>query len=78
MTNNAVEPKKRPLSSMSPTIVLKDGQPVLTVGGAGGPKIITEVLWAIINHLDLEMPIGEADRQNLDFIINGLRRNLIA
>lgn len=58
--NNAVESKKRPLSSMSPTIVLKDGQPVLTVGGAGGPKIITEVLWAIINHLDLDMPIGDA------------------
>jgi gamma-glutamyltranspeptidase/glutathione hydrolase len=61
--NNAVESKKRPLSSMSPTIVLKDGEPVLTVGGAGGPKIITEVLWAIVNHLDLEMPIGEAIAQ---------------
>jgi len=58
--NNAVASGKRPLSSMSPTIVLRDGQPVLTVGAAGGPKIITEVLWAIINHLDLEMPIGEA------------------
>jgi gamma-glutamyltranspeptidase/glutathione hydrolase len=32
----------------------------LTVGAAGGPKIITEVLWAIINHLDLGMPIGES------------------
>ena len=61
--NNAVESGKRPLSSMSPTIVLKDGQPILTVGAAGGPKIITEVLWAIINHLDLEMPIGEAIAQ---------------
>ena len=45
---------------MSPTIVSRDGQPVMTVGAAGGPKIITEVLWAIINHLDLGMPIGEA------------------
>ena len=61
--NNAVEARKRPLSSMSPTIVLKDGQPVLTVGAAGGPKIITEVLWAIINHLDLGMPIGKAIAQ---------------
>lgn len=58
--NNAIAPGKRPLSSMSPTIVLKDGQPVMTLGAAGGPKIITEVLWAIINHLDLGMPIGEA------------------
>lgn len=58
--NNAVASGKRPLSSMSPTIVLKNGKPILTVGAAGGPKIITEVLWAIINHLDLEMPIGKA------------------
>jgi gamma-glutamyltranspeptidase/glutathione hydrolase len=58
--NNAVASGKRPLSSMSPTIVLQDGKPILTVGAAGGPKIITEVLWAIINHLDLEMPIGKA------------------
>lgn len=61
--NNAVAARKRPLSSMSPTIVLKDGQPILTVGAAGGPKIITEVLWAIINHIDLEMPIGKAIAQ---------------
>ena len=60
---NWVEAKKRPLSSMSPTIVLKDGQPILTVGAAGGPKIITEVLWAIVNHIDLEMPIGKAVAQ---------------
>lgn len=60
---NSVAAKKRPLSSMSPTIVLQDGQPILTVGAAGGPKIITEVLWAIINHLDLEMPIGKAIAQ---------------
>ena len=42
--NNAIAPGKRPLSSMSPTLVLKDGQPVMTVGAAGGPKIITEVV----------------------------------
>ncbi len=58
--NNAVAGGKRPLSSMSPTIVLKDGHPVMTVGAAGGPKIITEVVWAIINHLDLGMPVDEA------------------
>src|SRR5262249_43287029 len=38
---NAIAPGKRPLSSMSPTIVLKDGHPFLTVGAAGGPTIIT-------------------------------------
>lgn len=58
--NNSIEPGKRPLSSMSPTIVLKDGDPILTVGAAGGPKIITQVVWAIINHLDLGMPIPDA------------------
>lgn len=57
---NAVEAFKRPLSSMSPTIVLKDGEPVLTCGAAGGPKIITQVLLTIIRHLDLGMPIEDA------------------
>ncbi len=58
--NNAVEPGKRPLSSMTPTIVLKDGKPVFTVGAAGGPKIITQSLLAIIRYLDYGMPLGEA------------------
>ena len=58
--NNAIAPGKRPLSSMSPTIVLKDGKPVMTVGAAGGPLIITQAVWAIINHLDLGMNIGDA------------------
>ena len=49
---NAIAPGKRPLSSMSPTIVMKDGVPVLTVGGAGGPMIITEVLQAIVRFVD--------------------------
>lgn len=57
---NAVEARKRPLSSMSPTIVLKDGQPVLTLGAAGGPKIITEVVNAIVHHIDLGKPIDAA------------------
>jgi gamma-glutamyltranspeptidase/glutathione hydrolase len=57
---NAVAPGKRPLSSMSPTIVLRDGQPVLTIGAAGGPRIITQVLLGIVHHLDLEMPIQDA------------------
>ncbi len=57
---NAVAPGKRPLSSMTPTIVLKDDQPVFTVGAAGGPKIITQSLLAIIRHLDYGMPLDEA------------------
>jgi gamma-glutamyltranspeptidase / glutathione hydrolase len=58
--NNAVAPGKRPLSSMSPTIVLKDGQPVLTVGAGGGPKIITQVLMTIIRRLDFGEPLAGA------------------
>ena len=65
---NAVAPGKRPLSSMSPTIVLADvkdgdlatGRPILSVGGAGGPLIITATLQTIINHLDLGMPLDAA------------------
>jgi gamma-glutamyltranspeptidase / glutathione hydrolase len=49
---NAVAPGKRPLSSMSPTIVLKDGRPVLSVGAAGGPTIISQTLLAIIRVVD--------------------------
>ena len=57
---NAVAPGKRPLSSMSPTIVLRGGEPVMTVGAAGGPKIITQVVLAIVNHLDRELELPEA------------------
>lgn len=49
---NAVAPGKRPLSSMSPTIVLKDGKPVLSLGAAGGPTIISQTLLAIIHYVD--------------------------
>jgi gamma-glutamyltranspeptidase/glutathione hydrolase len=58
--NNAVAPGKRPLSSMSPTIVLKDGQPVLTVGAAGGPKIITQALQAIVRRHDFGQSLAES------------------
>lgn len=57
---NSVQPGKRPLSSMSPTLVLKDGQPVLTLGAAGGPTIITQVVQGIINYIDLGMPLPDA------------------
>ncbi len=57
---NAIAPGKRPLSSMSPTIVLKDGRPIMSVGAAGGPTIITQSLLAIIRKLDLDMSLKEA------------------
>lgn len=49
---NAVAPGKRPLSSMSPTIVLKDGQPVIVTGAAGGPTIITQALLLLTHIID--------------------------
>ena len=57
---NAVAPGKRPLSSMSPTIVLKNGQPIIALGAAGGPKIITSVLMELVYMLDLGLSAPEA------------------
>ncbi len=57
---NAIAPGKRPLSSMSPTIVTKDGQPVMVVGTPGGSRIITAVLHTIINVIDYGMNVQEA------------------
>ncbi len=57
---NAVAPGKRPLSSMSPTIVMKGDEPVLAVGAAGGPTIITQTLLAIVNVLDFGMELPDA------------------
>ena len=48
---NAVGPGRVPLSSMSPTVVLKDGRAVLAVGASGGPKIITATLQVLLNRL---------------------------
>ena len=48
---NNIQAGKRPLSSMSPTIVVKTDQPVMTIGAAGGPMIITQVTQGIIRHL---------------------------
>jgi gamma-glutamyltranspeptidase/glutathione hydrolase len=52
---NAVAAGKRPLSSMSPTIVLKAGKPMFSVGAAGGPTIISQVVLAIVNTIDFGM-----------------------
>jgi gamma-glutamyltranspeptidase/glutathione hydrolase len=57
---NAIAPGKRPLSSMTPTIVLKDGKPVLVIGTPGGSRIITTVLEIIVNVIDHGMTLQEA------------------
>jgi gamma-glutamyltranspeptidase/glutathione hydrolase len=57
---NAPAPYKRPLSSMTPTIVLKDGKPVLVTGAPGGSYIITTVLQVVLNTIDSRMAIGDA------------------
>ena len=57
---NAVEGNKRPLSSMSPTIVMKDGKPFLVTGSPGGSRIITTTLQIIMNVIDHRLNIAEA------------------
>lgn len=57
---NAVEPGKRPLSSMSPTLVLRNGQPVFSAGAAGGPTIISQTLLAVVQTVDFGRPPAEA------------------
>ncbi len=57
---NAVAAKKRPLSSMTPTIVLKDNKPYLVTGSPGGSRIITTTLQVIMNVIDHHMNIAEA------------------
>jgi gamma-glutamyltranspeptidase/glutathione hydrolase len=57
---NAIESGKRPLSSMTPTLVLKDGQPFLATGSPGGSRIITTTLQVIMNVIDHEMNIAAA------------------
>lgn len=58
---NKIEPGKRPLSSMTPTIIMdSSGRPCFSGGAAGGPRIITAVLQAVVRFLDLKMPIEQA------------------
>ena len=57
---NAIEPNKRPLSSMTPTILMYEGIPLMTIGSPGGSKIITTVLQCILNVLVHDMNIKEA------------------
>jgi gamma-glutamyltranspeptidase / glutathione hydrolase len=57
---NAVAPRKRPLSSMSPTVVVRNGEPILAVGAAGGPTIISQTVLAVIQVVDFGRTPGEA------------------
>jgi gamma-glutamyltranspeptidase/glutathione hydrolase len=58
--SNAIAPGKTPLSAMTPTIVLKDGKPVLALGSPGGPTIINSVLEVIVNVVDFGMNVQDA------------------
>ena len=57
---NRITPLKRPRSSMSPTIVLRDGEPLLALGSPGGSTIITTVLQTLVNRIDFEMGLPRA------------------
>jgi gamma-glutamyltranspeptidase/glutathione hydrolase len=57
---NAVEGNKRPLSSMSPTIVMKDGKPFIVTGSPGGSRIINTTMQIIMNVIDHDLNIAEA------------------
>lgn len=58
--NNLVEPRKRPLSSMSPTIITKNNEPFMALGSPSGTRIITCVAQTILNAVEFEMPLYEA------------------
>ena len=57
---NQIEPAKRPLSSMTPTLVFDNGEPFLVVGSPGGSRIITAVLQIILNVIDFDQTLEEA------------------
>ena len=57
---NKIEPRKRPLSSMTPTILLKDGKPVLATGSPGGSTIITSVMQTVLNVMEWEMHTAQS------------------
>lgn len=57
---NKIVPEKRPLSSMTPTIILKEGNPYFATGTPGGSRIITSVLQSILNIIDFELEVSDA------------------
>jgi gamma-glutamyltranspeptidase/glutathione hydrolase len=58
--SNAIAPRKRPLSSMTPTVVSKDGELFMVTGSPGGPRIITTVLLTLLNVIDYGMDVQQA------------------
>ncbi|MDZ4683485.1 MAG: gamma-glutamyltransferase [Planctomycetaceae bacterium] len=61
--NNVIAPRKKPLSSMAPTIVLKDGRPVLLAGASGGPRIITATIQTVLRVTELGLSANDAVTQ---------------
>ena len=61
---NKIEPKKTPLSSMSPVIVFHDKKPFLITGSPGGSTIITSVLQEILNVIDFQMSLEESSKKS--------------
>jgi gamma-glutamyltranspeptidase/glutathione hydrolase len=59
-TSNSIEPRKRPLSSMTPTIMLKDGKPFMSLGSPGATRIISALTQIIVNVVDFRMNIQDA------------------
>merc|ERR1711991_1015722 len=59
---NEIAPYKRPLSSMTPTIVMKDNELFFTTGSPGGARIISAVLQSILNIIDFELSLEEATK----------------
>src|SRR5262249_59405649 len=57
---NAIRARKRPLSSMSPTLLLRNGAPLLAIGASRGPRIITSTALTIVNLVDFGMDLGRA------------------
>lgn len=68
---NEVEPEKRPVSCKSPTILFKDGEPVLTLGSPGGPTIIASVFQTIVNVIDFGMDLKDAVEEPRIFAATG-------
>ncbi|MHC5024849.1 MAG: gamma-glutamyltransferase [Planctomycetota bacterium] len=58
--NNAVGPRKRPLSSMTPTVVVREGRPFMVSGSPGGPRIISTTLLTLVNVIDFDMNVQQA------------------
>ncbi len=57
---NSIAPGKRPLSNMAPTLLLREGEPYVVAGSAGGPRIVTATLQTILNVVDHSLDIQEA------------------